>query len=159
VFDNAKGDLPANRRPSEYWRTNCLQSLSFVHRCEVGMRHEIGIENVVFGRDYPHPEGTWPNTGDWLRDAFAGVPEHELRLMLGENAIRMLDLDAKALRAIADRVGPTVDDILGAGPDIDPRMLESWDLRAGYLKPVEHADPRAIDDLLRADAGLAAALG
>jgi predicted TIM-barrel fold metal-dependent hydrolase len=159
VFDNAKGDLPANRRPSEYWRTNCLQSLSFVHRCEVGMRHEIGIENVVFGRDYPHPEGTWPNTGDWLRDAFAGVPEHELRLMLGQNAIRMLDLDAKALRAIADRVGPTVDDILGAGPDIDPRMLESWDLRAGYLKPVEHADPRAIDDLLRADAGLAAALG
>jgi hypothetical protein len=70
----------------------------------------------------------------------------------------MLDLDRKELQAIADRVGPSVDDILAPGPAIDPRMLESWDLRAGYLKPVEHADPRAIDDLLRADTGLAAAL-
>jgi predicted TIM-barrel fold metal-dependent hydrolase len=151
--------LPSARPPSDYWRSNCLQSLSFVHRCEIEMRHEIGLENVVFGRDYPHPEGTWPNTGDWLRDAFAGVPENELRLMLGENAIRMLDLDRKQLRAIADRVGPSVDDILGKGPDLDPRMLESWDLRAGYLKPVEHADAGAIDDLLRADPLLAASLG
>ena len=42
-------------------------------------RHEIGIDNLCFGRDYPHPEGTWPNTLDWLHDAFAGVPENELR--------------------------------------------------------------------------------
>jgi predicted TIM-barrel fold metal-dependent hydrolase len=159
TWERAKGDLPAKRRPSEYWRSNCLQSLSFVHKCEIEMRHEIGLENIVFGRDYPHPEGTWPNTGDWLRDAFAGVPENELRLVLGENAIRILDLDRAELQAIADRIGPTVDDILAPGPEIDPRMFESWDLRAGYLKPVEHADGRAIDELLRADPGLAAAVG
>ena len=78
AFDRAGGDLPAKHRPSSYWRSNTLQSVSFVHRCEVGMRHEIGIENITFGRDYPHPESTWPNTNDWLRDAFVGVPEDEL---------------------------------------------------------------------------------
>ena len=93
AYERARADLPAKRRPSEYWRENCLMSLSFVHKSEVAMRHEMGIETIFFGRDYPHAEGTWPNTRDWLSDAFAGVPDDELRLMLGENAIRVLGLD------------------------------------------------------------------
>ena len=79
--------------------------------------------------------------------------------MLGENAIRTLNLDRAELSAIADRVGPTVDDILSPGPALDPRMLESWDLRSGYLKPAETADVAGVDALLRADPGLAIAAG
>jgi hypothetical protein len=26
------------------------------------MRHEIGVETIAFGRDYPDAEGTWPKT-------------------------------------------------------------------------------------------------
>lgn len=157
AFERAGNDLPARRRPSEYWLTNCIQSLSFIHKCEVPLRHEIGVRNIVFGRDYPHPEGTWPNTREWLRDSFVGVPEDELRLILGENAIRILGFDRAELAAIADRVGPTVEDITGPGPKVDPRMTASWDLRSGYLKPAEGVDGDAIDALLRADSGLAAA--
>ena len=29
----------------------------------------LGVETVFFGRDYPHAEGTWPHTADWLSDA------------------------------------------------------------------------------------------
>ena len=61
-----------------------------MHRSEVEMRDEIGIETIDFGRDYPHTEGTWPNTSDYLRRLFAGVPERDVRLILGENAIRFL---------------------------------------------------------------------
>jgi predicted TIM-barrel fold metal-dependent hydrolase len=154
TFDQANGDLPSKRRPGEYWLSNCLQSLSFMHKCEVPMRNEIGINNITFGRDYPHPEGTWPNTRQWLRDAFAGVPENDLRLILGENAIHMLNLDRAELTAIAERVGLGVEDVLGPGPEIDPRMIESWDSRSGYLKPAEDADDKAIEALLDADRGL-----
>ena len=157
AFDRARADLPARRRPSEYWGENCLQSVSFVHKCEVDMRHDIGIANITFGRDYPHPEGTWPNTRDWLRDAFAGVPENELRMVMGENAIRLLDLDRAPLEAIAGRIGFSVDDITGPGPVLDPRMIESWDTRSGYLKPAETVESATIDGLLGADPGLAAA--
>jgi hypothetical protein len=131
-------------------------SLSFVHRCEVAMRHDLGIANVFFGRDYPHAEGTWPNTADWLSDAFAGVPDDELRLLLGENAIRMLGLDRAALAAVAERVGPTVADVTGRTPDLDPRLLENWDARGGYLRPPEADDPDAIDALLGDDIAVAA---
>jgi predicted TIM-barrel fold metal-dependent hydrolase len=157
VFEQHRGDLPTTRKPSEIWRDQCLMSLSFVHKAEVAMRYELGVETVFFGRDYPHAEGTWPNTADWLSDAFAGVPEDELRLMLGENAIRVLDLDRERLAAIAERVGPTVDDITGRTPELDPRMVANWDARGGYLKPPERVDAAELDVLLGEDVELVSA--
>jgi predicted TIM-barrel fold metal-dependent hydrolase len=136
LFAEHRADLPAERRPSEYWQSNCMAGASFVHKAEVEMRHDIGVETILFGRDYPHPEGTWPNTTDWLRDAFAGVPEDELRLMVGENAIPFFGLDRASLSAIAEKIGPTVDDITGAGA-VDPALVTTFDERGGYLKPAE----------------------
>ena len=51
VYELHRADLPATRMPTEYWHSNCLTSLSFVHRAEVEMRHELGIETLAFGRD------------------------------------------------------------------------------------------------------------
>jgi predicted TIM-barrel fold metal-dependent hydrolase len=151
VFEAHRDDLPATRRPSEIWREHCLVSLSFVHKAEVAMRHEIGLETIFFGRDYPHAEGTWPNTADWLTDAFAGVPDDELRLMLGENAINVLGLDRARLAAVAERIGPTAADVTGRTPELDPQLLTNWDARGGYRKPPEAHDPDAIDELLHHD--------
>jgi predicted TIM-barrel fold metal-dependent hydrolase len=136
-FDADRGSVPATRRPSEYWETNCMTCLSFAHRAEVEMRHEIGIDTIAFGRDYPHPEGTWPNTTDWIRDAFAGVPEAELRMMLGENAIRRLGLDGDALTRAAAEVGPTFGQLMGPGPAVPAGLLDHFELRGGYHKPAE----------------------
>jgi predicted TIM-barrel fold metal-dependent hydrolase len=135
-FDEHRTTIPALRRPSEYWQENCLAGASFVHKVEVEMRHEIGIETILFGRDYPHPEGSWPNTGDWLRDAFVGVAENELRAMLGENAISFFGLDRRVLSGIAQRIGPAVQDIIG-GATVDPALVEIFDGRGGYLRPAE----------------------
>ena len=156
AFGQARADLPAARRPSEYWRDHCLTSLSFVHRSEVAMRHEIGIETITFGRDYPHAEGTWPNTADWLSDAFAGVPDDELRLMLGENAIGFLGLHRPTLAGIAERIGPSIGDITGRNLNLDPRLIANWDARGGYLKAPEQVDPEAIDTFLKEDLALVA---
>jgi predicted TIM-barrel fold metal-dependent hydrolase len=145
-----KADLPAKRTPSEYWRDNCMAGASFVHRAEVEMRHEIGVDTIAFGRDYPHPEGTWPNTPDWLREAFAGVPESELRAMLGENMVRFLGLDRAKLAAIADKIGLSVEDLQAP---VDPEIVAIFDVRGGYLKPAEggaripELEPMLEDDL------------
>jgi predicted TIM-barrel fold metal-dependent hydrolase len=152
LYDEHRGDVPALRKPSEYWREHCLAGASFVHKVEVEMRHDIGVENILFGRDYPHPEGTWPNTPDWIRDAFAGVPEPELRLMLGETAIPFLGLDKAALGAIAARIGPTVQEVAGPNPAVDAEVLAMFDGRGGYLRDAE-GDGRIaeIEPALRAD--------
>jgi predicted TIM-barrel fold metal-dependent hydrolase len=151
VYDAHRDDLPAQRKPSEYWPTNCMAGASFIHKAEVEMRHEIGVETIAFGRDYPHPEGTWPHTKQWLQDAFAGVPENELRLMLGENAIRFFGLDRARLAEYAKRIGFTVDEILG-GHEVRSDLVDSFALRGGYLKPAERrARIDEVDDLLQKD--------
>lgn len=136
VYADRRDELPAERPPSEYWATNCLAGVSFMHRSEVEMRHEIGVETIDFGRDYPHTEGTWPNTMDYLRGLFTGVPERDVRLILGENAIRFLGLDRANLAAIAARVGPTIESLTGPF-EIEPALRAHLDDRCGYSKPPE----------------------
>src|SRR5262249_36550898 len=113
VWEKNRDVLPAKRRPSEYWQTNCLAGASFIHKVEVEKRHELGVDTILFGRDFPHQEATWPQTKYYLADAFRGVPEDEARAMLGENGIRFFELDRERLATIAKRVGPTIEEIIG----------------------------------------------
>ena len=44
AYDWHRDDVPSRRRPSEWWASNCLAGVSFMHRSEVAMRDEIGVE-------------------------------------------------------------------------------------------------------------------
>jgi predicted TIM-barrel fold metal-dependent hydrolase len=94
-------------RPSEYWHRQCFVGASPpAGRLEVENRHVIGVDNILWGSDYPHPDGTWPRSRERMGEMFAGVPDAETRQMLGENAMRIYDFDPDLLRAHATRVGP-----------------------------------------------------
>jgi predicted TIM-barrel fold metal-dependent hydrolase len=151
IYEANRDRIPAKEKPSEYWRRNFLVGVSFTHKVEVEMRQEIGIEQFTFGRDYPHPEGTWPHTREWLHDAYAGVPEVELRMILGENAVRFLDLDRDRLAEIAARIGPTYAEI-NSGEPVAADLVEHFDLRGGYLKPAETGDRLdLVDEMVEED--------
>jgi hypothetical protein len=150
IWERNRNELPAKRPPSEYWKTNCLAGASFIHKAEVEHRHELGVETILFGRDFPHHESTWPQTQAFLRDAFAGVPDDEARLMLGENGIRFLGLDRDRLAAIAKRIGPKLQDITG-GSAMSPELLERFEGSSGYLKPYEGGDQLADVDVMLAE--------
>jgi hypothetical protein len=80
-----------------------------------------------------------------------------LRLILGENAIRFLNLDRDRLVEIARRIGPTVDEI-HAGEPVEGALLESFALRGGYLKPAEgDLQIPEVDRVLREDVAAMAA--
>jgi predicted TIM-barrel fold metal-dependent hydrolase len=150
-------DLPAERTPSEYWHANCLAGASFIHMAEVGIRDEVGVDTILFGRDFPHNESTWPNTRDWLRLAFEGVPEQDARLMLGENAIRFFGLDRRRLVDIAKRIGPDIEDIIHGTWDVRPELIESFQNRGGFLKPLEGAAKLPeVDKLIQEDLSVVA---
>ena len=111
--------------PSDYFRQNCFVS-TLLSRGEVTRRHEIGIDNLLWGSDFPHHEGTVPYTLEALRAGLRDVPESEVRALTSLNAARVYDVDLDLLQSIADRVGPTVEQIateLSAGevPD-DPNF-------------------------------------
>ena len=96
---------PFGARPGSTGNATCGRAV--VHPSVRGRAApRCGLHRFMFGTDYPHPEGTWPNTREWIRDAFAGVPLNEARLILGLNAVRCYGLDGEALRKVADNVGP-----------------------------------------------------
>jgi len=99
------------RRPSEYFDANCFVGGSTAKRRELSERYQIGVRNILWGNDFPHPEGTWPHTREWLRHMFADVPEDETRVMLGEAAVETFAFDREELAPVARRIGPLPADI------------------------------------------------
>lgn len=97
--------------PSEYFARQCNVGASFIRPAEVPLRHQVGLDKIMWGSDYPHKEASTPYTREVLRAEFAGVPHDEVKMMLAGNASRIYGFDLEALAPIAQRVGPRVSDI------------------------------------------------
>lgn len=105
------------RLPSEYVGTNVFIGASTMSREEIRRRHRNGIDALMWGTDYPHPEGSWPHTAERLGTDFRDVSIEDTRLLLGLNAVRCYDLDLDRLATIAERIGPRPSD-LGQDPEL-----------------------------------------
>lgn len=116
------------KRPSDYWRSNCAITATFISRGEVEMRHEIGVDNLLWGSDFPHPEGTWPYTETCLRHAFHDIPQDETGRILGENAVDFYGFDREVLTSIAGRIGPRPEIVVRA-PESRPNDYLGMGLR------------------------------
>ena len=99
--------------PSGYFGRNCWLGASFMPEHEGRFRHQIGVDRLMWGSDYPHLEGTWPNTMKALNETFALYPEQEIRDILGLNAANAYGFDLAALAPIAERIGPTLSAVRG----------------------------------------------
>ena len=106
IFKHFTRDLSLS--PTGYYERHCYIGASFMPRHEAHFRHDLGVEKIMWGSDYPHLEGTWPNTMKKLTETFADFPEQEIRDILGLNAVRIYGFDEGALRTIADEIGPTI---------------------------------------------------
>jgi predicted TIM-barrel fold metal-dependent hydrolase len=85
-----------DRRPSEYARGNCHVTLG-ADRAPLLAREVTGIEPLLWASDYPHPEGTFPESQAVVRRIFAGLDERELRAVTFENAARLYGVDVQAV--------------------------------------------------------------
>lgn len=85
-------DLPdITEKPSFYFHRNI--SLTFMDDPRgVAMRHELGVENIMWSTDFPHPATTWPNSQAFIERNFADVPDDEVELMVCGNARRVYGL-------------------------------------------------------------------
>jgi predicted TIM-barrel fold metal-dependent hydrolase len=93
-------------KPSDYFRRSVFLGASCMPRREVEQRHAIGLGNLMWGSDFPHPEGTWPETRSQMVESFRGVPDAELEALLGGNAARVYGFDLEKLAPLAARIGP-----------------------------------------------------
>jgi predicted TIM-barrel fold metal-dependent hydrolase len=98
-------------KPSEYWFRQCYVGASaHTSRVEIDNRYKIGVKNIMWGSDYPHAEGTWPHSFERTQTLFDGIPEDEVRMMIGGNAAKVYGFDMEKLGRIAATIGPKVSD-------------------------------------------------
>ncbi len=98
-------------KPSEYWQRQCYVGASFLRPTEAPICREIGIDNVMWGSDYPHIEGSHPFTKDHLRLTFGDLPVEETTKLLTTNACKVYGFDPEALLPLAEQFCPTKEQV------------------------------------------------
>ena len=78
--------------PSDYFHRNVF--LAFQEDA-LGIRDRdiIGVDNLLWGSDYPHSESTFPRSRQILEEILVECTEEEKSKITGENAARVYHLD------------------------------------------------------------------
>ena len=107
------------RKPSEYWESNCWVGASFMTREDALDRKAIGVDRIMWGSDFPHEEGTFPYSRESLAHTYAGMEDAEVARMVGGTAADVYAFDLGQLARHAARFGPEVE-MVRAGIDVIP---------------------------------------
>ena len=77
--------------PSFYWHRNMAATFE---QDQTGMRllDLIGVENLMWATDYPHPDSTWPRSREVLHEHFKDLPRDDVELIASGNVTRLYRL-------------------------------------------------------------------
>ena len=78
--------------PSDYFHRNVFVGFQG-DALGIRLRDLIGVDNLLWGSDYPHPEGTFPKSQDILDEILADCSEDEKAKIVGGNAARVYRFD------------------------------------------------------------------
>jgi len=90
-------DPKLSLKPSELIRRQCAATFMY-DPVAIHNRAITGVETLMWGNDYPHPEGTWPDSQDRYAAQFEGVSDEDLHAIVAGNAARVFGFDVEALR-------------------------------------------------------------
>ncbi|MBV8234947.1 MAG: amidohydrolase, partial [Acidimicrobiia bacterium] len=85
IIDRSGYGMGWDDRPADVLRRN-FWFCTIDDPSTIETRHAIGVENIMVEVDYPHGDGTWPDTQDVIEHYWGHIPATELRMMCSENA-------------------------------------------------------------------------
>jgi predicted TIM-barrel fold metal-dependent hydrolase len=84
-------DLKLKKLPSEYWRAQCKATFQY-DRIGTKLIEDMGVETLMWGSDYPHPDGVWPESAKYIDDQFSHLPADVKFAMTCGNAAKFYGL-------------------------------------------------------------------
>jgi predicted TIM-barrel fold metal-dependent hydrolase len=78
-------------RPSEYFHRQVYATF-MDDLAGIKLRHEVGVDNIMWSSDYPHPDSTWPRSQQVIGKLFKDVPAQETHKIIHDNAARLYNL-------------------------------------------------------------------
>jgi uncharacterized protein len=84
-------DLDLTMKPSGYWYRQCYATYQ-TDRIGIRLLDEIGEGNVMWGSDFPHPDGIWPDSQEYLDRELGHLPAATRRKVTCDNAAKLYRL-------------------------------------------------------------------
>ena len=78
-------DLALTLRPSDYWRRQCKATYQS-DRIGIKLIDELGHDTIMWGSDFPHPDGVWPDSDEFIQRELGHLPAEVRRKIVCENA-------------------------------------------------------------------------
>jgi predicted TIM-barrel fold metal-dependent hydrolase len=84
-------DHALSEKPSFYWYRNMAATFE---QDQVGMRllDLLGVQNLMWATDYPHPDSTWPHSQEVLGAHLEHLPVDQVEMIAAGNATRLYHL-------------------------------------------------------------------
>ena len=73
-------------KPSEYFRRQVFACFWFETTAPQKLIEDVGVDNVLFETDFPHPTCLYPNNREHLSHVLAEIDEGVRRKVLQDNA-------------------------------------------------------------------------
>ena len=86
-------DLTLTMTPSDYWHRQCFATYQ---SDPIGIRllDILGEDNVMWGSDFPHPDGVWPDSQAFIERELGDVPAATRKKIVCDNAARLYGFGA-----------------------------------------------------------------
>ena len=81
-------DLDLTMAPSDYWRRQCWATYQ-TDPIGVKLIDELGADRIMWGSDFPHPDGIWPDSREYVQKELGHLPPDVRRKVVCENAGRL----------------------------------------------------------------------
>jgi len=81
-------ELDLKMPPSEYWRHQCYATYQ-TDPVGIKLVEEIREGNIMWASDFPHPDGIWPDSQEYIRKELGHLPEPTRHKIVCENAAKL----------------------------------------------------------------------
>ena len=81
-------ELDLTMKPSAYWYRQCYATYQ---SDPVGVKliEELGENNIMWGSDFPHPDGIWPDSKEYIQKELGHLPEATRKKVVRDNAAKL----------------------------------------------------------------------
>jgi uncharacterized protein len=84
-------DIGLKMKPSDYWRRQCKATFQY-DRIGTKLVEDMGVETLMWGSDYPHGDGVWPESSKYIAEQFGHLPAEMTHKITCENAAKFYGL-------------------------------------------------------------------
>jgi predicted TIM-barrel fold metal-dependent hydrolase len=84
-------DLDLKMKPSEYWYRQCYATYQ-TDPIGIKLIEDLGVDNLMWGSDFPHPDGIWPDSQEFIKRELGHLPDAIRRKVVRDNAAKLYRL-------------------------------------------------------------------